>query len=285
MQRIAQTVCRSRLAWGHPRCFTLIELLVVISIIALLIALLLPALGVARETARASTCMSQLKGFGIATALYQNDTEGKFPFNNYTSSGPGRKLLPYMQTLEVFVCPNDDNHRNPATWYYYSGPNRPAGYDGPGLGRFGDPRISYNHNRLLNGLLVPWTNPQLVHPGTPVDQVRSPSKCSMWQDATGDWSGIDFSDPPYDAFGGYGLESIHPNYTDNFAFVDGHVKTLQTIDLVSHGTYGSADKSSGIRYPSMDSCRDYLGYTIDPDGPTGIDLPTTDACLAASSSS
>ena len=91
MRKVIQMACRSKLACNHRRGFTLIELLVVISIIALLIALLLPALGVARETARASTCMSQLKGFGVATALYNNDNEGWFPFNDYTRSGPGAK--------------------------------------------------------------------------------------------------------------------------------------------------------------------------------------------------
>ena len=261
--------------------FTLIELLVVISIIALLIALLLPALGVARETARASTCMSQLKNFGIATAVYANDNEGLFPFNNYTIEGPGRKLLPYLQTLECYVCPNDTNHKNPAIWFYYTGPNRPPGYSGPGLGRFGDPRISYNHNRLIMGVDIPWESG--IEPGTPSDSVSSPSKTTLWQDATADWSGIDYSDPPYDAFGGYGLESIHPNFTDNFEFVDGHVEPIYTKPLVSHGAYGyvhSAKKVRGIRYPEMGGCRDYMGYTIDPDGPTGIDLPSTDDCLA-----
>ena len=134
-----------------------------------------------------------------------------------------------MQNLEVLVCPNDTNHNNPAVWFYYTGPNRPPDYDGPGLGRFGDPRISYNHNLLLMGVDIPWVVG--IEPGTQVDQVRSPSKCTVWQDATADWSGIDFSDPPTEAFGGFGNESIHPNFTDNFEFVDGHVVSIQTKEL------------------------------------------------------
>ncbi len=67
----------------HPssqpcRGFTLIELLVVISIIALLIALLLPALRMARESGRSSVCMSNQRQFGLAFTLYQGDYDDYF---------------------------------------------------------------------------------------------------------------------------------------------------------------------------------------------------------------
>ena len=67
--------------------FTLIELLVVISIIALLIAILLPALGAARESGRAISCASLLKQFGVANAIYQSDhREWNLP-GEYTEDG------------------------------------------------------------------------------------------------------------------------------------------------------------------------------------------------------
>jgi prepilin-type N-terminal cleavage/methylation domain-containing protein/prepilin-type processing-associated H-X9-DG protein len=61
------------------RAFTLIELLVVISLIGALIAILLPALRSARETARGSTCAQQLKQVGLAVELYRNDFKDFFP--------------------------------------------------------------------------------------------------------------------------------------------------------------------------------------------------------------
>ncbi|MBL1216533.1 MAG: DUF1559 domain-containing protein [Planctomycetes bacterium] len=64
---------RHRGAAERGRGFTLIELLVVISIISLLIAILLPALSQARKSARAATCTSQLRQFGVAFNTYVLD--------------------------------------------------------------------------------------------------------------------------------------------------------------------------------------------------------------------
>jgi len=62
--------------------FTLIELLVVISIIALLIGILLPALGAARRSAQAAVCLGHLRGLGQAVATYATDERGFLPGTN-----------------------------------------------------------------------------------------------------------------------------------------------------------------------------------------------------------
>ena len=73
---------------GKQHAFTLIELLVVISIIALLVGILLPALGAARKTALNISCLSNMRQWGIAVNSYTTDTDGYLPHE-----GPGYNPL------------------------------------------------------------------------------------------------------------------------------------------------------------------------------------------------
>jgi prepilin-type N-terminal cleavage/methylation domain-containing protein/prepilin-type processing-associated H-X9-DG protein len=151
-------VPRPRIGTGRAHGFTLIELLVVIAIIAILAAMLLPALSRAKAQARSTACKNHLHQMGLALKMYVDDMNGRYPYFGYATNiylvsyvewpDTLRPYYPLAWTNRDFHCPGykgeiqlpgiyDDGHiesggymgsygyNGPGSWNYVMKPNSP----------------------------------------------------------------------------------------------------------------------------------------------------------------
>jgi prepilin-type N-terminal cleavage/methylation domain-containing protein len=107
----AHQICPVRNSRGRPAAFTLIELLVVIAIIAILAALLLPALVKAKKDSQRAKCLSNLHQIGITLTMYTSDNHDQFPY-----SGAGWPQLPFVDLLKLY-SPYIPNHTNDGNFF------------------------------------------------------------------------------------------------------------------------------------------------------------------------
>ena len=201
--------------------FTLIELLVVIAIIAILAAMLLPALSRAKDKARQISCVSNLKQLGLGQIMYRDDNRGKFtPVYEVPPSGWiwwSERVNAYVNDENVFLCPNVDSPAQiNGDWgnTRYQMPMSDVFYEGPSAGN---------------------SESMFTHPSTTVMMLESSNVCYQHYcpvHGVGT-AGLDGSGR-FVIVGALG-ETTFPIHGEacNVAWIDGHVEATQIRNLAS----------------------------------------------------
>jgi prepilin-type N-terminal cleavage/methylation domain-containing protein/prepilin-type processing-associated H-X9-DG protein len=242
--------------------FTLIELLVVIAIIAILAAILFPVFAQARESARMTSCLSNMRQLGTALRMYAQDYDETYPYARLHWDDGARiqimwknNVMPYIKNKQIFACPSNPRSR-PA------GPGDLASGDGRGNGQgwMSEPDrimpISYGMNTTVT-TWIPYNWSVNDGPGngvntwvdfTPLTDARLTRPADIIAIAENTWGDVDVhiewtwndgpgcssgDNPPYSNSGIYqhrgGYPFGRPGTLGNFTFWDGHAKAIRWI--------------------------------------------------------
>jgi prepilin-type N-terminal cleavage/methylation domain-containing protein len=191
------------------RAFTLIELLVVIAIIAILAAILFPVFAKAREAARKSSCISNMKQIGTAMQMYTQDYDEMYMRRDAPPYGHfGYVAQPYIKNFAVFQCPS-----NPA-----------KDLDATGVDPTATQRIkrsyginSWIHDGSFNGRALAGVD-------EPATRIMLAESTADWNDYSGWW----WPNTNYDSVGFAGHSG-----TWNLLYHDGHVKSSRPTSTVN----------------------------------------------------
>jgi prepilin-type N-terminal cleavage/methylation domain-containing protein/prepilin-type processing-associated H-X9-DG protein len=241
---------------GHPamrrRAFTLIELLVVIAIIAILAAILFPVFAQARERARMTACLSNMKQIGTSVTLYVQDYDETFPYIRFhgVDTAPSANayvwknaIEPYLKNLDVLACPSNPVSRTVSGQHG----NRDAPKPGDNAeGWQTEPTLRMPISYGMNSCVISWYPADDKRTGPPVRMAQLVRAADTILISESQWGASDVHGENWllDHCGGV---FTHPaGKQANFIFFDGHVKSkkwLATLYPISQNNW-MADEPS-----------------------------------------